>query len=126
MVVRFLIAVLSGMLVGVVLYEGLLAAHGLFFTARVPIAVVAGDHAHAVVNLNIAFYWALGASASTLMATGIAQNRLAGTLCALCWMLALLLKIGLNTQSMALLSLALSISALAWLISLRLIPRNSV
>ena len=126
MVVRFLISVFSGMLVGVVLYEGLLAAHGLFFTAKLPIALLAGDHANVSVNINIAVYWALGASASTLLATGLAQNQLAGTLCALFWMLALLLKIGLNTQSISLLSLALSISALAWLISLRLIPRNSV
>jgi len=121
MLVRFFIAIAVGLLVGLVLYEGVLTAHGLFSSGDTPLeSMIDGATLSITQALILSFYWILGASASALMAAGLARSRWAGAMAAFCWTLPLALLIGLSQQSLIFLTLALSISVLAALLGLRL------
>ncbi len=122
MLVRFLFAILLGMLIGIILCEGLMAGHALFLPDHALLASLAdAQELSAGQALILSAYWTVGASASALMATGLAQSRLAGAVCALLWMIPIVLLLGLSQQPAFLLSLAFSIGTLAWLLSQRLI-----
>jgi len=122
MILRYLVAVLSGMLVGIVLYEGLLAAQSLLWPGLDPIAEL---HSSAPLEtptaLLISLFWALGASASSMMASGLARSRSAGAVCAGLWILSIALMIGLTRQPVSMFGVPVSIGLLAWLLSVRFI-----
>lgn len=121
MLVRFFMAIGAGLLVGGILYEGLLTIHHLFFPDHALVEAMIDDLAFSIDRaLILSGYWAVGASASSLVATGIAGNRWAGPLAAGCWLIPLALLIGLSQQPAIRLILAFSIVTLAGLISLRI------
>jgi hypothetical protein len=126
MLVRFFIAIAAGLLVGVIIYEGLLQVHGLFVSGPTPLdPLIAGEPLTLRTTLTLTCFWTLGASASSLMAGWMATHRGAGLLAAACWVMPLGLLIGLSERPAAFLSLALSIPVLAALISDRLGPERS-
>jgi hypothetical protein len=123
MILRYLMAVLSGMLVGIVLYEGLLAVLTLLWPGFDPIAELYSTAPLQTTDaLLLSLFWALGASASSMMASGLARARSAGALCAGLWLLSIALLIGLTRQPASMLGVPVSIGLLAWLLSVRFIP----
>lgn len=120
MLIRFFIAIALGLLIGVVLYEGLLALLALLLPGGSIVKPMLEDGSLSLGKAVILVCsWTLGASASALVAAGLARNRWAGALAAACWILPMSLLIGLAHQPAIRLSLALSIATLAALISLR-------
>jgi len=121
MLVRFFMAIAAGLLVGGILYEGLLTVSSLFFPDHALLESMIDDRSFPVDKaLILTCYWAIGASASSLVATGLAGSRWAGALAAACWLIPLALLIGLSQQPAIRLTLAFSISILAGLITLRI------
>jgi hypothetical protein len=122
MILRYLMAVLSGMLVGTILYEGLLAAQALLWPGLDPIAeLISAAPLKPAAALVISLFWASGASASALMASGLARSRSAGALCAGLWLLSIALLIGLTRQPVPMFAVAAAVGLLAWLLSVRFI-----
>jgi hypothetical protein len=121
MLVRFFMAIAAGLLVGGILYEGLLSIYSLFFPDHALLESMLDDLSFSVDKaLILTCFWAIGASASSLVATGLGESRWAGALAAACWVIPLGLLIGLSQQPAVRLTLALSIAILAGLICLRI------
>ncbi|MEN1727765.1 MAG: hypothetical protein AAGJ52_04925 [Pseudomonadota bacterium] len=121
MITRFLGAVVLGMLVGLITYEGLLAAHAFLFPHQALIESLMTVGVSPGTLLNLCVYWTIGACVSALMASAWARSHWAGALCAMLWSLPLLLLIGLSPQPQIRLLLALGVSSLAWPVSQRLL-----
>jgi hypothetical protein len=126
MLIRFFTSVAAGLVVGGILYEGALTAYGLFFPGSHLLEALHEGPALSVGQaLVLVVFWALGASASALLAAGMAGNRWAGLLAASCWIIPIYLLMKLGEQPPAYLSLAFSITALAGAISVRLIDTST-
>jgi len=121
MLVRFFMAIVAGLLVGGILYEGLLTIYSLFFPDHALLDSMIDDLSFSIDKaLILTSFWAIGASASSLVATGLAGSRWAGALAAACWLIPLVLLIGLSQQPAIRLTLAFSIVILAALITVRI------
>ncbi|MEE4329494.1 MAG: hypothetical protein V2J10_01405 [Wenzhouxiangella sp.] len=88
MLTRFLIALVAGLLTGIVVSEGIVASAGLFAPdVRVFAGISAGPILDETAATILALSWLGGASVSAAMATAISRQRSAGWASGLLWLM---------------------------------------
>ncbi len=110
MLVRFLAGLVAGLLVGVVLFEAMLAAlQWLTLEIDVDASLAKGNGLESLPAAILTGFWALAATASAAMAAAVARLSLAGWVAGALWCVPALLVAGLGGLS----DLAVSLAILA-------------